>query len=91
MYSHGLQPYFANPVPRFDGLRRIRRRLAQRLLVDQDAVDLDPFGQFHQQLTIAVEMVNLRRLALGEGGHRLHVGPVGDGREPRLVVAVLAQ
>lgn len=57
----------------------------------QNAVDFHPLRKFNQEFGIAVEVVHLRRLVLGEGSHCLHVGPVGDGREPCLPVKVLAQ
>lgn len=64
---------------------------AQSLPIDEYPMDIDPLGQFYQELGIAVQMVDFGRFAFGEGGHRLHIGPIGDGREPRLLAAVLAQ
>jgi len=54
-------------------------------------MDLDKLGQFDQELGITIEMVNLGRFALGEGGHRFEVAPVGDGREPALMFTILPE
>jgi len=51
-------------------------------------MDLDELGQLDQEFRIAIEMVNLGRLALGEGGHRLEVAPIGNSREPALLFAI---
>jgi len=61
------------------------------LSIHNDAMDLDPLGQFDQKLLVARQVVDGQRITLRERGHRFHVGPVGDGREPGLVVAVLSQ
>ena len=54
-------------------------------------MDLDELGQFDQEFGIAVEMVNLGRFAFGEGGHRVEVRPIGDGREPALMFTVFPE
>jgi len=54
-------------------------------------MDLDELGQLDQEFRIAIEMVNLGRLALGESGHCLEVRPTGYGCEPTFVFAILAE
>ncbi len=48
-------------------LLHVALRSTQVLIVDQDAVNFDPLRQLDQQLGIAVEVMNLGRLALREG------------------------
>ena len=60
-------------------------------IVHQDSMELNALRQFDQELGVAIEMMNLDRVALCEGGHRLDVRPVGDSREPRFLVPVLAK
>jgi hypothetical protein len=72
-------------------MMQARSNSAQALTVDHDAVDLDGLREFDQELGIAVEVVNLGRLAFGESRHRGEVWPIGDGREPTLVFAILAE
>jgi hypothetical protein len=64
---------------------------AQALLIEQDAVDLDSLEELDQKFGIAVKVMALGWLTLGDGGHGLLIGPGGNGREPRLPFAVLAE
>ncbi|MGZ2506657.1 hypothetical protein ACVINI_007203 [Rhizobium beringeri] len=58
---------------------------------DHYLVYLDTLGKFAKQFCVPLQMMNLLWIAFRKRGHRFHVGPVGDRREPCLILTIFAQ